>query len=153
VEHSVSELKRIDRVFPAGYAAVSARLIHGAPKAGGRSTLDRKPLETLSFARLVFTHYLHVRRRSWDTNVHIPAGHLQGSLMFAKELVQAGHTRRFVVAETSGAGWEIREEQDSRIVRRVHYTDWHRVERALSRIRTRVSELEAAGWRSAVEAH
>ena len=70
--------------------------------------------------------------------------------MFAKELIQAGHTRRFIVSEAGEAGWEFREEQDSRIVRRVHYTDWHRVERALSAIRKRVSELEDAGWRAPV---
>ena len=92
--------------------------------------------------------------RSWDTST-LPSGNVRTELstMFAKELVQAGHTRRFVVAEAGGAGWEIREEQDSRIVRRVHYTDWHRVERALTAIRTRVSELEEAGWRSPLEAH
>ncbi len=86
-------------------------------------------------------------------NVAFPATNSYGSLMFAKELVQAGHTRRFIVAEAGSAGWEIREEQDSRIVRRVHYTDWHRVERALFSMRRRVSELEAAGWRSPLEAH
>jgi hypothetical protein len=73
--------------------------------------------------------------------------------MFAKELVQAGHTRRFIVTKAGSSGWEIREEQDSRIVRRVQYTDWHRVERALFSICSRVSELEQAGWRSPVEAH
>lgn len=72
--------------------------------------------------------------------------------MFAKELIQAGHTRRFIVSEAGGAGWEVREEQDSHVVRRIHYTDWHRVERALSAIRRRVSELEDAGWRSPVGA-
>jgi len=30
----------------------------------------------------------------------------------------------------------------------VLYTDWHRVERALSAVTRRVSELEAGGWRS-----
>jgi hypothetical protein len=28
-------------------------------------------------------------------------------------------------------GWEVMEERDNRVVRRVQYTDWHRVERAL----------------------
>jgi hypothetical protein len=73
--------------------------------------------------------------------------------MFAKELTHAGHTRRFIVVEAGSAGWEIREEQDSKVVRRVHYTDWHRVERALNAITRRVSELEKDGWRSPVEAH
>ena len=72
--------------------------------------------------------------------------------MFAKELIHAGHTRRFIVSEAGEVGWEFREEQDSRIVRCVHYTDWHRVERALSAIRRRVSELEDAGWRSPIGA-
>jgi hypothetical protein len=87
--------------------------------------------------------------------VLIPAAfHSRTYMMFAKELTQAGHTRRFVVSE-AGGGWEIREEQDSQVVRRVHYTDWHRVERALSAFTRRVSELESAGWRAPaeVEAH
>ena len=36
---------------------------------------------------------------------------------------------------------------DSAIVSRAHYSDWHRVERALFAIKLRVSELEAGGWR------
>ena len=32
------------------------------------------------------------------------------------------------------------------MVRRVRYTDWHRVERALGAVARRVSELEAGGW-------
>lgn len=70
------------------------------------------------------------------------------SQMFAKQLVHAGHTRRFTIME-AGSGWEVREEQDSRIVRQVRYTDWHRVERALSAFMQRVSELERDGWRPA----
>jgi hypothetical protein len=68
---------------------------------------------------------------------------------FSKQLVQAGHTRRFTVSDASGRGWEVREEQDSRVVRQVWYTDWHRVERALSVITLRVDELEREGWRPA----
>jgi hypothetical protein len=73
--------------------------------------------------------------------------------MFAKELTQAGHTRRFIVSEAGSIGWEVREEEDSQIVTRVCYTDWHRVERALKAIARRVSELEQAGWRSPAEVH
>jgi hypothetical protein len=68
--------------------------------------------------------------------------------MFAKELTQAGHTRRFTITEASELGWEVREEQDSRVVRQVHYTDWHRVERALSVIALQVVALEEEGWRA-----
>ena len=72
--------------------------------------------------------------------------------MFAKELTQAGHTRRFTITETGGLGWEVREEQDSRIVRQIRYTDWHRVERALWVMSRQVTALEQEGWRAS-EAH
>jgi hypothetical protein len=68
--------------------------------------------------------------------------------MFTKELTQAGHIRRFTIREAGGHGWEVREEQDSRIVRRVRYNDWHRVERALLAMREQVLELEERGWRA-----
>jgi hypothetical protein len=67
--------------------------------------------------------------------------------MFAKELRQAGHTKRFTISEAGSDGWEVRVEQDSHIVRRVCYTDWHRVERAALVMSLQVSELEASGWR------
>ena len=37
--------------------------------------------------------------------------------------------------------------EDTRIVRRIQYSDWHRVERALSAIRREVAALEDQGWR------
>jgi hypothetical protein len=67
--------------------------------------------------------------------------------MFAKELRQAGHTKRFSISEAGSEGWEVRVEQDSQVVRRVHYTDWHRVERAVLMMSRQVSELEDNGWR------
>ena len=66
--------------------------------------------------------------------------------MFAKELSHDGHTKRFSVSHAGNGGWEVREEQDSRVVRRVCYTDWHRVERALSLFSLQVSELAREGW-------
>jgi hypothetical protein len=66
--------------------------------------------------------------------------------MFAKELKQAGHTRRFTISEAGKVGWEVRVEEDSRVVRRVCYTDWHRVERAVLMMSLQVSELERNGW-------
>jgi hypothetical protein len=65
--------------------------------------------------------------------------------MFAKELINGGHTRRFTIDE-SVEGWEVRVEQDSTVVRRVQYTDWHRVERALLGLVQEVSDLEDGGW-------
>jgi len=67
--------------------------------------------------------------------------------MFAKELTQAGHVKRFSISEAGASGWEVREEQDSHVVRSVCYTDWHRVERAVAMMSLRVSELEEKGWR------
>jgi hypothetical protein len=66
--------------------------------------------------------------------------------MFAKVLSQAGHTKRFTISEAGSEGWEVRVEQDSRVVRRVTYTDWHRVERAVLMMSRQVSELEDSGW-------
>jgi hypothetical protein len=68
--------------------------------------------------------------------------------MFSKELRHAGHVKRFSITETSGHGWEVREEADSQVVRQVQYRDWHRVERARMRIEAQVVELEERGWRS-----
>lgn len=68
--------------------------------------------------------------------------------MFTKELRQAGHVRRFTISQSEvGDGWEVREEQDSQLVRQAQYRDWHRVERARMRIDEQVSDLEDRGWR------
>jgi hypothetical protein len=65
--------------------------------------------------------------------------------MYTKRLSHAGHTRRFEIAEASG-GWEVRTVEDSEVVKRVRYDDWHRVERAMMTIRLEVSSLEDMGW-------
>lgn len=67
--------------------------------------------------------------------------------MFSKELKNAGHTCRFIVSDQGANGWEVLVEEDSRVVRRVVYNDWHRVERAVSVMTRQVSELEENGWR------
>ncbi len=66
--------------------------------------------------------------------------------MFTRSLRNADRTRRYSISATP-AGWEVREEQDSQVVRRVEYQDWHRVERARRSFGLEVRELEAAGWR------
>lgn len=67
--------------------------------------------------------------------------------MFTKELTRSGHSRRFIADNNeAGQGWEVRIEQDSEVVQRMRYTDWHRVERALTLIEREVSELEDLGW-------
>jgi hypothetical protein len=50
--------------------------------------------------------------------------------MFESEMTQSGHTKRFTITRST-EGWEVREEQDSKVVRTAKYMDWHRVERAI----------------------
>jgi hypothetical protein len=69
--------------------------------------------------------------------------------MFARELTNAGHVRRFTI-EQDNDGWEVQVEEDETVLRRVHYTDWHRVERALSSVTREVLALEDTGWTTVV---
>ena len=59
---------------------------------------------------------------------------------FEKSLRYLEHTRRYSIA-TTDAGWEVREERDSEVVRKVHYQDWHRVERARRSIAIELDDL------------
>jgi hypothetical protein len=68
--------------------------------------------------------------------------------MFAKELHNAGHVKKFSISENGTDGWEVREEQDNQVLRQVRYTDWHRVERALTVFALEIGQLEDRGWRS-----
>jgi hypothetical protein len=70
--------------------------------------------------------------------------------MFEKKLTNHGHITTFSVTE-GGEGWEVRVEEDSRLIRRACYTDWHRVERAVSKMTSEASELERSGWRENAE--
>ena len=44
------------------------------------------------------------------------------------------------------AGWEVREERDSEVVRRMQFQDWHRVERARRSIAIELDALQRKGW-------
>ena len=68
--------------------------------------------------------------------------------MFSKELRHAGHRRLFEVSPLLSSGWEVRVLEDSEVVRRVCYSDWHRVERAINAMEREMSELVAQGWRA-----
>jgi hypothetical protein len=68
---------------------------------------------------------------------------------FLKSLRKADHIRRYSIQNTS-AGWEVREEQDSEIVRHSFYQDWHRVERAMQSISLKLHVLREEGWRDVV---
>ena len=68
--------------------------------------------------------------------------------MFFKTLTQAGHTRSFIVQAHREDGWEMRIEQDNQVIRQRRYTDWHRVERALSAMQREVDALQMQGWQA-----
>jgi len=58
--------------------------------------------------------------------------------METRERTTPGHVDSIIVTK-SPDGWEIQETHDSTVVRTHHYTDWHRVERAVQ-----VFELQTA---------
>lgn len=66
--------------------------------------------------------------------------------MYARMFRKADHTRRFTIVPDRSAGWEVREEQDSRVIRSTRYRDWHRVERAMMAFAVEATTLESAGW-------
>jgi hypothetical protein len=68
---------------------------------------------------------------------------------FVKSLQKADHIRRYSIQPTS-TGWEVREEQDSEIVRHSFYQDWHRVERAMQAFSLKLHVLREEGWRDVI---
>ena len=66
-------------------------------------------------------------------------------LSFDKSLRLLERTRRYSIAATD-TGWEVREERDSEVVKKVHYQDWHRVERARRSISHELDVLQRQGW-------
>lgn len=66
--------------------------------------------------------------------------------MFSRSLTQAGHVQRFFISPSGDHGWDVREERDSRVVRHIHLTDWHRVERARSVFTLKIGLLRRSGW-------
>ena len=67
--------------------------------------------------------------------------------MYKRTFRKADQTHRFVITNTDGSGWEVREEQDSQVIWRVRYTDWHRVERARMNFAAHALSLEMSGWK------
>ena len=66
--------------------------------------------------------------------------------MFNHRLEHEGRTRGFLIESRAAGGWDVLEEQDRRVVREVHYDDWHRVERQLNVFAMRVEILKNEGW-------
>ena len=61
-------------------------------------------------------------------------------------LRKASTIRRFTITHLQTAGWDVREEVDSRVLRRVVYQDWHRVERASLAFSLEARSLIRRGW-------
>jgi hypothetical protein len=66
--------------------------------------------------------------------------------MFSRLLTRTGHTREYSITWIARDGWEIKQVEDSHVVRAVRCHDWHRVERALAMFRLQVRALESEGW-------
>jgi hypothetical protein len=66
--------------------------------------------------------------------------------MYERALEKTGETRRFTIAGAKAGGWDVKEEQGTQVIWSVHYTDWHRVERARMTFAREVQDLQRAGW-------
>jgi hypothetical protein len=66
--------------------------------------------------------------------------------MYTRLLRKSAHTKRFTVSHHPSSGWAVREEEDSQVIVRVHYRDWHRVERAMEAFATKAELLRQRGW-------
>jgi hypothetical protein len=66
--------------------------------------------------------------------------------MYHRELQREDRTQRFLIIPSNGDGWEVRQEEDDKVlsVRRIY--DWHRVENARRWFASEVAQLRAAGW-------
>ena len=65
--------------------------------------------------------------------------------MYDTSLRNQLHVRRFTIRHVR-PGWEVRDESDDGIVKRMIYKDWHRVERAIAMFEQEEAMLEAEGW-------
>jgi hypothetical protein len=66
--------------------------------------------------------------------------------MYRRTYRKAEQERRFLILPAGSLGWEVRDEHDREIVRRVTYDDWHRVERARIAFAAEGARLKESGW-------
>jgi len=66
--------------------------------------------------------------------------------MYTRLLLKSAHSKKFTVTWDDDAGWEVSEEEDSRVVLSVRYRDWHRVERAMKMFGAKATSLVKNGW-------
>ncbi len=67
--------------------------------------------------------------------------------LLAKTLVRDDQVRSFHVEPAPAVGWETSERADEQVVKQQRYTDWHRVERTLTRFTREIDVLREQGWR------
>jgi len=67
-------------------------------------------------------------------------------MIFFRRLRSQEHIKEFVVADADEQGWEVREEEDHRVVKCIRMHDWHRVENAMTRFTLEATQLQRAGW-------
>ena len=95
-------------------------------------------MASLSSLSLLYLHNVYTRLDG-------SAGIDRGS-MYAVTLRKDAEIRRFSITATEPSGWEVREEQNSQLVSRHVYDDWHRVERAQMGFAQAVDSLVGEGW-------
>lgn len=66
--------------------------------------------------------------------------------MYTRLLRKSVHTKKFTISRDQQEGWEVSEEEDSRLVLSVRYKDWHRVERAMQTFANKAKSLRQRGW-------
>jgi hypothetical protein len=66
--------------------------------------------------------------------------------MYTRLLRKSVHTKKFTISQDQHEGWEVSEEEDSRLVLSVRYKDWHRVERAMQTFADKANSLRQRGW-------
>jgi hypothetical protein len=66
--------------------------------------------------------------------------------MFSIALRHEQHTRQYAVSTSQPSGWELTLQEDLERTKRVHFEDWHRVERAVAVVRLEIEELTSRGW-------
>lgn len=67
-------------------------------------------------------------------------------MIFMRRFRSDGHTRDFLVEIGSELGWEVRQEEDNRVVKSTRVRDWHRVEQAIALFAIEATRLERDGW-------
>ena len=66
--------------------------------------------------------------------------------MYTRLLRKAVHTKKFTISHDRESGWQVFEEEDSRVILCVRYKDWHSVERAMQAFAKKATSLRQHGW-------